>query len=1002
MSYSTTGYISDLYSIQKIMQDAYMMYGPVIAYNPDENPVNTGKPKPTTEQVTNMMGKIGEKLYDLNTNVQQLADSKGSRLYNAKTYYYLVIASIAFLVLVPGLIFVYNLPENLIVWSQEGTLPKNLGIIGVIAVCIILAAVFFMVIANIRFKTFDNIYNQTYKPPYSTGSDYEQAMNNDDEITRLIKMFYGFKEERAGSLPNCNLQGKVKNAKTYMVTTSNPFLVYAFAKKHPLTKPITLRGGDCSQCTFVTKEQSMPKSKSTMVKLNVDGKTYFNTCNFDLTNATMVPWPNKSLVYPFTFDPNRNNRMAINPFVLKRQIQAIDIYGQMYRLRDATDYFKEFLLKVKDAKYSTKADGLSKDVLLKIYNDAIDILGKIGSEVSNFKIIDITKARASQLGKVDCYNTCLADSNCMIAGYDVTKRTCYMVDQPSLTNAKIGYDSNAYPLLVKYTDSNIPIYGDLLDPSYIGANFIKDNACDEKTNGCIVSGNTKLRNTTGDVKFAELYSNAPQSYTQDTKYIMSLQDFTKNGTVDNLLVDNKSYFVDSIVSIVLKLDASNTFVMSQNDKDYITGELKGVLGTRYTMLKGSIDDILNEVGKQLLIEYNNLADEAASKNKGLAKYIPYERFVEKCKELTYNDFVLSFVFNVEELRATSNGLYLIHDKYSYDQEKASRQYDIINKTLIFVPIIAVLIYCISLYFGYQGSALKEIADNGGSFLMVTPVNNFKVTIDFLIKWLIVLLLIVIPLYMLYGWKQQSKAVFSTNYEVLMKNGGVVANSSTEAMTDIYTDFKEVNYNIVKKSKDSSKEYMNLPEFKKGKIVIDPEVSLEGNHENDAMFDYIVNMSTFTTKTTFDLTNTKHHLNDLYDRIVECIDAYDKCNNLFMDFESSLPLPVVPMMIYGLLCISALLIVIWVIVTFKPFAQYNVVTKSWENIKKLRAGMLVNILDLKEAEKPKHFDNAMRVIVLIMIIVFGVGFAVIIENNVSSFESGLRSSDLFRNSECYNL
>lgn len=977
MAYSTTNMITNLYGIQKVLQDGYIKYGPKVYFDSALNSA-VGK-KPTKQQVSDMYGTIAEKLYGYINDAKGLEGRKEDSAGTAKVYYWIAITILLILLIVGMFVFYMWFDENVNIWLLQPDWPEiSIGML--ILVSCILLSVYVLTFANKMYDGYMAIYEKVYTNPYPISGENtgEQQITKSDNIDKVIKMMYNLNED----------------GKNITVKTTNPMLMYTFATKRPMVKQINIENASNNPaCCKLFTETIVNGKKTYSLKHDVD--TFLGTCNKSFWIENGAKYGN--LVYPFV------DTLDIDPFMLRKEIQAIDVYGQISRIREAIKFFKQFMLKENDDIFNASKSGLSLENKVRILESIIDVLSNPAAYVKLLKIVDTSKAASSQTPASDCYTACLDDSKCIAAGFDTTKRVCYTVTNNNIADAKLGYDASApYPLMVKYSESNIHILGSKATQA-LEQNFVKQE-CDGQS-GCITITPTDTRmmvsSTQGnlddvfDATSPQTYDAGAYSYNVSTHHIVETND------ISSVFTNNKQYFVDAIVAAIIKLDASNTFSLEQVDQDYITKALQSIYQTKYNLMSMSIINILSDVSKEIMVEYTRIKNDAAATSSGVNRYVPYERFVDKCKTLNTNQFVLQMVFYCNELRATSKGLFDINDKFDYREMLNDTSQDLYKRTLIWIPIVSV-----GLILAYAIFDLGGFFGKGG--ILEQANNPTTVGLDTVIKYTIIIVALAVPMFLLHGYAEQAGNVNSYNKEIQNNNGKNVVEMSSRIMNAIYTDTINKKYNFVRSSFEPSSndsDFLKMPEFKTGAIVVDPDILKKkkaASLSEMQYFDFVVVGSSTSDKTTFDLVDNEHQLKDVYDSLVSLIESYEKCNNLFLDVDVQVPLPLVNLALYGGLALITVAVLIYVIKSFNPMGQLFKLQKSLNHINEIKAGNFVSIVDVEDSTKPMNAENIIKVVIIILLIVFGVGFCKIISDNAYEFQNNMYTSDLYRNSQCYDL
>jgi hypothetical protein len=122
----------------------------------------------------------------------------------------------------------------------------------------------------------------------------------------------------------------------------------------------------------------------------------------------------------------------------------------------------------------------------------------------------------------------------------------------------------------------------------------------------------------------------------------------------------KTWTVNNIVQTIIATDTTNTFTMDQNDANAIIAIIQKAVGNSYSQISGPLTDVLTEVPFVLAQKMN---DATLGVKTGGVQYIPFERFQGKIGAMDSRAFVTSFVYNLDEVRATSHGISDLYVRY---------------------------------------------------------------------------------------------------------------------------------------------------------------------------------------------------------------------------------------------------------------------------------------------------------------------------------------------------
>jgi hypothetical protein len=771
----------------------------------------------------------------------------------------------------------------------------------------------------------------------------------------------------------------------------------------------------------------------------------------------------KPLVYPFISDNDEtfDGQREIHFFKLKEQLQSMDLYGQFNRISRASDFFRNFLLKENDEKYANTGAGINNSVKEQIRANIVKILSADFAEINDLRMDPKALSAVAALNRTQCYQSCLNDETCFASKFDENAKMCHQVKSKPIN---MEYDaSNKERWLIKSSDEIAKVKGNTLNEDFVDMTFSEDVVCDQESIKCLINGKTKNMGARADndaASYAEVFAGTlPGDHVMFTDTLANIvKANTGRAEYVTLLRDMKEYFVEAIVASILTADDTKTFVLEEQDIEIILNNVVTNLGQSGAQYASAITDILGAVPDKLLkaaTAHGTTSATGGMSQEALKRFVPYERFKEKLGELNSRDFIVDFVFNAEEMRATSDGLYDMYNNYNVSNVVADYNNRIKTVTISFVAVLGALILCVSLLTSFYNhkqneeynnivqsiaknkeeitkkyNSIKEKKDGANNdndkstFDDVDEAKKdkkLKKELESLHKagsvlknrkwgyWFSFGISIVLPvsifiiLYILVlSHQEKKKAVHVYNTSIMQKNADTVKQNAYSVINVLYSDLVESNnYGIQRQNPDTS--YKTNKSLIIANISIDPTAN-KGDMHASQIFDTIVKSSTVDGNVNLTFKQDVHTY-ELYLKLVSMLDAYEKCNGLFVLGDANVPLPLTELLVYGTMFIVTLLVVAYVIAKYEPFKHFANI-RYWIKLSdRLQKGMPVPDNDMDEPmdmTEPAHVSTMMafKFIMLIFGIIFVILFCKEMMDSSTNFKNSLYSDPRFANSECY--
>jgi hypothetical protein len=986
---STSIVLPHLYHVQSTLEDYYNKYGNTVQFNPSAAVAGIGSP--SKQQVLDFYSSLAKGFVNVQKTKNVVNGTNKTKSYDAKIYFVLI-ELILFSLLGIAVLYWY------IVYKNNPKFIKKIYTEKPVQFLLTASFILFIFLCmSLTFRTF-RTWMGVYDKIYNTDS---VGINADQCIRKAMDMMYYDDEGRR----------KFKS--------TNPMVVYAHAMHVPLDKGITIVTNDCC-CADVTS--NAPKGPSDNVsQANVFGgknnkvlkyspDDFFIKCNKNLNNKDV-----KYNQYVYPFDGND----SINPFKLKREIQRLDLYGQIQRIKSAVDYMKVFLIRENDTVFANGAS-LSPQSCKTIVDGVCEILKVNASEVTNIRLNKLSDASLSKLSKDACYSACISDDNCALASFESNNNSCALVSKDQLKNVEPVYTSTVgVPVLVKELGSSFPLYGESLNIEYVNTNF-RDipTACSNA--GCITHNSSlslqgKMANNPIGIDLKKVFNPVIEGTgtSLGLTYYTSTDQVFSNGTYDKVLKESKEHFVNKCKEFIKSADVSNTFELNTEYQDQILEKLKTHYGTGYGNVSPILTEIFSMCQKGLdadRISEKTILDVDPKKK----KYIPYERFVEKCREQSSHDFVIKFVYNCEELRASSDGLHNIFDNYYVGDEFNDHSKTCYTLVIyMFGAVVGLCIIAYTVHYLKKNGFIRDESTGQKYKLKVAKPENFNEAImyssgkvDDVMRFVIIIVVYIVSIFMYYGYKNKTHKVYEFNKMVFTTNGSMLKDNANIVLESLYQDFKNLSYTIAK-SPVKGQSYKGILEIKNGEVLFNPEFNPTGIPDNNEKFDYIVMSSVIDNNTRFDYTGP-NNLDTIYNKLVDAIEVFEKCNSLFMVKDMGIPIPIVELSIYVIIMAVSLLVLFFIVRQFRPYMNFFKLLENYGHLKHLKGNMNVQARDISIPSAKQLSDNkvanelVLKIAGIVIILGLGVGYCKLVSENITNFDSGLYSSHLFRNSECYGL
>ncbi len=776
-----------------------------------------------------------------------------------------------------------------------------------------------------------------------------------------------------------------------------------------------------------------------------------------------VVFNNEKFVDPFVKDKNYIG----DPELLKRKLQKYDIFGQYARIRDAVMYFESFLSSsidrdsnMDDAVYERLTNTIKSMLIIN------NIIATNDLHPSSSFLNNLPQDQKVQLINLRDFMMLVMVNSSPFSYYDHKERTGYFLNASHLERCVFRYYTTELEENVCFVRSNpdevvtINIGVDEKPEDQIENNFERflgephqapficafDANIDLSTgelspSSLLIRGNTtsidsdisiyvpRQRNIrTGGVSAPEyktlfsgidhyqnLSANGSHSSLRDLKSSM----FIYRLRADNYILQNqrtnlestfrmvRPFLLQSVLNYIGELDKNYESIrIDARLIDQVLRHVDLVLRNNAHLLKGGVQDFLNELPIQINERARLNADNSGSRN-SVRRFIPYEMFMLKMRSMDQEEFLNKFLYHLDVLRQTSLGLKKMHELFDTRHKIFAKTF-LIKEFSFYMFLLFGIFELIHQYFLlYMKYKCAEIGfiDKEDEIRKQFQINIMDAPTEIATKTrlmqkqldklsirknkilsnasLIAALLTVgylLVLVYLHAWKVRSRNFFNYNNYVLEYNGNQIVIDSEQVMsytTHLITEnrqFFHVSSNY-KESGDPDEVYQLLKRHA-----------------------HISKSSKVTLNDSVDLTK-------IHSRLINIIESFYKCNKLMNTENDQLPFPMLEASVYVLVILVVSLVITYSFFHLKPLQSFENL-KKWLKIKELmRQDIEIDPRSFgfpcdEPPQKKKSVRNALTYIFALVLLIIGILFTAVLFLNTNSFASSLYNSPMFRETQCY--
>jgi hypothetical protein len=978
MALSVIQLLPSLYSIQKKLESYSITFGSQTLYI---DPVNASSAVNVPSKVRNT-----QLLNDLSTELTMFASIKHNinnrrKTYNVVAWTYGMIVFSMF-VIIPIILLVIIV----ICAFKETTITVILDILkllsgffkpksklsvprvfmGVLIFLIATSLVLFIAYVTIEITTSNVAINDKLN---------QTSLMETNSIAQVVNMF--------------NVTGISSDGETMDLLSNYPAMVYFFAKSNP-NKEVNWSGATVTQEVLHGTESAF------------------------LGDAA------NQILYPFI----NGTKPDIDPFALKKEIQQYDLFGQLARLDKSIAKIRTFMLRVSDDKY--QSGSMDATNLAGIRDAIVNILINTCTILPDLQIVSTTPTVCTQS---DCYEGALNDGSALGATYNPVKMQCSILKKLDASSSVkyVTSDGNMKTMIKNDTDL-LKVGGGGANIQNVGTLLALDGKCatNQSTMGCVVNLTDLVNSyspTTSNVDYATALAPGVGNATTwefNTTPSVILKNHPEG--IQDALIFAKDVFITRISDYIVSNDATKTFMMSQDDIDYIQSSVQ--LQSGNTMVTGNIVDILTQVPATLIQRYTNITADTTSSSNTSSTLIPFERFIEKMGGLDSKAFIIDIVYSYDEIRSVCTGIKQLNDSYPVIKRANDTNDNIIKMAIILMftvvtcgfvlwvthrvhkttytsretqgdPCFAMLfkIACEGLNVAAEKAPEPIVVEQGGEKTKTKVLTSIAQDVFLYVTVGALLACIMVIIKSTYIKKS---SINTFNNEIIMDNGMTLVMSSQSVIENLFDDCKNNRYNTLATNTNGA---ANINALRNEDITIDPfEKEDIGDCPTNLMFEYIVKHSTIDSNVFLKIGDS-NHMYDIYLSTVAILTAYDNCNNIMALGGANVPFPLTEVIVFGAILIICIYVIALLISDKEIIENY----KRWIwQMQCKRSGKVCESVDPSATDEgTKATTNAiLKLIICCFIVTATVLFCNKIYTDSTNFINTLYSTGQFEQKRCY--
>jgi len=719
---------------------------------------------------------------------------------------------------------------------------------------------------------------------------------------------------------------------------------------------------------------------------------------------------------------------TFKPSIMLRDIQRVDLVGQVNRLGDAIQYFKDLLKK--DAVEDNGSEALKKKIKTKIISlfTSKALLTKQFVPTYSFDDDNASKTIDKSAGDPSkCSSSCQNNTKCALSVYNQGTGECSIITQDKVQQFPVFYAANGgpsstYDVFMKgendvYISSPnnvsdmkaLPLHMKLIDnKSHDGLDSEKGCMYNVKKNRCLGDNYSSLGQEPAEFEkaFADsMYSAAIANIGKGTN------NFTIRTSTDNVidtlmakdpnsLERNKPWYIYQISEFIKREDPTLSLTLTDDDIKEIADESANAYDDFAPQMKDLVITVLTDLPSRLNEMKNDNNDSEAIDYRDI-KYITGKELISKIENMNNRQFVGNYFTHVYNLYACSNGLYKLHEFYDYtvrDIEKGKLILSLFATLVMLEGILFTSYFALSTLpeFSKQKLDLQKKLDNAESSkdknrkeIKTLQLKLRDLNVSYAMKYLIIAAVLIVTVILLMVSAQRRERIGMYNYDIMRKNGDILKQSSLNLLNQTLEEINRgsllalpQNSSIFPAIKDTADRTYIIDAFKDNMMLFDAKKKVEIGELDGKYF---------------------------RDLLVDIIESHDKCNSLLFGANINMPFPVYEVSIYVFLVIVVAVCLFVVTQKLKPGAQLKNI-RFWKQVQnnKIR-GIEIDKCDLAKSFTTEDLDDiggdsdlVVKMLALMLIPIATLLFSSQLLKSTSDLSTALYGSNLYRSNFCYNI
>lgn len=715
------------------------------------------------------------------------------------------------------------------------------------------------------------------------------------------------------------------------------------------------------------------------------------------------------------------NGIRFTPSLLLRDIQQIDIVGQVNRIGDAVYYFKELLKKDTSDSGQNNRGKIIEDIKSIFTSKAI-----ISNSFVPTTSYDVTVLKTDIGESGACTNACRNNVKCAFSVFDNDAGSCALIPKDVTKHYPMYYindkDKNArWDVYIK--DGQEVYVAAPLKPGNIKTlpqhmSFInnskksleKGQAClyDAKFATCVGQNYAAAQETTDytNVFKDSKYDQATMNYAKNAQNFTMRADSSGiiNKSVDDIATfeRNREVYLTQVIDSIKRNDPTLQFTLEASDISAIANDAAGAWPTISFAIKEFVMKLLEEIPARLAIESSALTSLVGAADPRDSKYLSGEELIAKIEAMNQQEFIGNFVAHAYDMYSCGTGLHKMQQFYDYTLED-------LGKGKLLLTLFSTLFIVeggIGLgYFAYKTipKYLKKLEELDKKIAETSDGNmddkarkqklkelsrtKSNTIMNYIAKYIVSVAIIMVVFIILLVSSRRTEQIGMYNFDVMTKNGDILRQNASSLIDFL---MEEINSGAI----------MSLPEKSELFSVI------KKNDNRIYLIDaFKENMAIFDNKKLVTVTNLDGKY--LRNKLVDMIEAHEKCNALLFGGNITMPFPIYEVSIYAFLLL--LILACWLYVTFKlePLKNLQKI-RYWKRVGENRRRNKILAADEYEFENEDGEGEAidadtefmLKVLMMFVVILATMLFTSQLLKSTTQLNTALYGSNLYRTNTCY--